>query len=392
MRKEEFIAIADKIAEGTATIEEIEQYIHCLNWLDENSSLWDDLPSLEKRQIREAVRVELSRKLHPVHTSVEVEGQSEERSSVSFITYLRQMVAAAILLFLAFAGFYMYQSYRAVNNHEGPRTIQEIVPGHYGATLTLADGSNVPINNAIRGNIAEQSGVKISRTHSGQIRYEVMSNESGPIGYNTIRTSRGQEIQVMLPDNTHVYLNAESSLHYPTRFTNQEQREVHLTGEGYFEVAKDKRRLFIVKSRGQKVEVLGTHFNVSSYDNEPIVRTTLVEGAVKVNGKLLVPGQQARLVNGELTIRNTDVEQVVSWKNGYFIFENEPLERVVDKISRWYDVSVYYADEEVKRLPFGGTISKYEDVRKVLDMIKKAGPVNIDYKSGKLIISSRKEK
>jgi hypothetical protein len=284
-------------------------------------------------------------------------------------------VAAAIAIIIFGTGLF-YNASQVPKDENF--VVNDVGPGRNGATLTLANGQKILINDALVGNIVIQSGVKISKSANGQIIYEITNSNSNEIAYNTLSTTRGEQTQVRLPDGTLVYLNAESSLKYPTSFARLDERKVSLAGEGYFEVAKDKAHPFIVESNDQNVEVLGTHFNVNTYANEASVKTTLLEGSVKINNRILKPNQQAVLTNGQIKIQQVDVEHVVSWKNGNFLFEDEPLSSIMRKIERWYDVDVIYDKGINTEELYWGGVSRYDNVSKVLRKLALTG--NIHFK------------
>lgn len=257
-------------------------------------------------------------------------------------------VAAAVSLTVLFAGLWMYQ----LQTKESTLTANDddLAPAGNKAMLTLADGSKIVLTDAETGRLAEQDGIEIQKSQDGTLTYRVNALlQQHEIAFNTLETPRGGLYRIVLPDGSIAWLNAESSLTYPTRFEHDERR-VEMTGEVYFEIAKvtdskNKRVPFFVKTVNQEIQVLGTHFNVNAYVDEPFTTTTLVEGSVRVtalnNGKSVVlqPGQQARLGTG-LDVTNANTEKNLAWKSGDFYFENEELSSILQKLSRWYDVDV----------------------------------------------------
>jgi transmembrane sensor len=238
--------------------------------------------------------------------------------------------------------------------------------------LTLANGQKIFINGELAGNIASQSGVKISKTKDGQLIYELTNQKGDKTEYNTLTTTRGEQIQVRLPDGSLVFLNAASSLKYPSSFVSLKERRVDLQGEAYFEVAKDKRHPFIVKAAQQEVKVLGTHFNINSYADEPEIKTTLLEGSVNVsnlNGKIseiLKPGQQATVKGGNIKVGDADIDQAMSWKNGDFVFVGEDLKVVMRQVARWYDVEIEYQGN----INSSGVVSTISRTKKLSQLLK----------------------
>ncbi len=300
----------------------------------------------------------------------------------------RIAVAASIILCLGL-GYYFYES--SVVKDTRVSTYADIAPGSNGATLILGDGRKILIADALTGNIASEAGVKISKTSSGEIIYEVSGEGGDGLAYNTLSTSRGQQSQVRLPDGSVVFLNAESSLRYPTSFTKQQVRQVDLTGEGYFEVAKDKTRPFKVSAGGQVVEVLGTHFNVNSYGDSGKIKTTLLEGSVQVSGgsdlAKLLPGEQASFAGGKISVAKGNVEEAVAWKNGYFMFNEESLGQIMQVVSRWYNVEVVFADPSLKELAFWGSVSRFAKVGEMLRILESTDKVRFEVQGNKIVVS-----
>ncbi len=302
----------------------------------------------------------------------------------------RWTAAAAVILITVGLSYYYVETIKQPNLKAEYGV--DIVPGKNGATLTLANGKKILINDALSGNIAEQSGVKISKTEDGTIVYEISGEheQSGSTGYNTLTTTRGEQSKVRLPDGSFVFLNAASSLTYPASFAKLKQRKVALTGEGYFEVAKDKAHPFIVKSGNQEVEVLGTHFNINSYADEASQKTTLIEGSVKVStgtlSKILIPGQQAALSrDGKMATATVDTETVIAWKNNQFLFDGENIQTLMRMVSRWYNVDIEYVGEVTNERFLGG-VSKFDHVSKVLKSLESTGKVHFKIEGKKIYV------
>lgn len=302
-----------------------------------------------------------------------------------------QISAAAVLLITLGISTYLYVS--KSNRHEQVVVKHnEIKPGKNHAILTLGNGEKIILTDAINGEVASRSGVKITKTADGQLVYNAtgIANENLPLEYNTIEAPAGGQWQVRLPDGSLIFLNASSSITYPTRFVGNE-RKVQMTGEAYFEIAHNKKMPFWVASRGQIVEVLGTHFNVMAYADEKIIRTTLLEGSVKIitdsESKKLKPGEQAQISGNKFKVTgDVDLEDVVAWKNGYFKF-NESLESIMAKISRWYNVDVEYRDKPGSDLTFSGKISRSRDISEILKMLEYTGDVHFKLEGRRVIVT-----
>lgn len=277
--------------------------------------------------------------------------------------------AAVVLMVLSVGGYLYFQNKSAATENQLAVNTHDVDPGGNKATLTLADGSKISLTDANNGELAKQSGVKISKSKNGELVYSVTASDATPLAFNTISTPRGGIYQVNLPDGTKVWLNAASSIKFPTTFAQLSQRKVELEGEAYFEVAKNKKVPFVVATSGQQVQVLGTHFNISSYTDERELKTTLLEGSVKViaaNTIVLKPGQQSNLKrngSGDLKVSTANIAQVMAWKNGFFHFEKENLHEVMRQLSRWYDIEVVYEvdrhdDEFMGDIPRGIKLSE----------------------------------
>ena len=284
--------------------------------------------------------------------------------------------AAAFLLIAGTAGYYFYNLSQNQNLPGKPHLakLKDIPPGGNKAMLTLADGSVIMLDSAQNGTIAQQGGAKISKPDAGKLSYEGVGE--APASYNTVSTPRGGQYQVTLSDGTRVWLNAASSLRFPTLFTGK-HRKVQVSGEAYFEVTSNVQHPFLVDLNGEcEVEVLGTHFNVNNYANEESVRTTLLEGSVKVSRgkdiKLLRPGQQA-VVDGHIVIdKSVDMDEVMAWKNGFFNLENKNLGEVMKQLERWYDIDVRY-EGKIPAIRFTGDMDRGVNLSEVLKFLSESG-------------------
>ncbi|WP_316817502.1 FecR family protein [Pedobacter nyackensis] len=299
------------------------------------------------------------------------------------------VAAAACLMLVCSAAFYFYRNSNSKNNTLIPSYAQDVQAGGSKAYLTLADGRKISLTDVSNGAIATQAGIKIIKTPNGQLIYTITDQKAIGKGdhYNLIETPRGGQYQLNLPDGTKVWLNAASSLKYPVDFSSKKVRKVELTGEAYFEVAKvtgkgkegnkqEGRMPFIVVADKQKIEVLGTHFNVNAYHDEHSIRTTLLEGSVKVNDRIvLAPGEQSSFSGRELNVKAVNASDVIDWKNGEFIFNKEPLTDILRKVSRWYNVDIVYTRSEADVPTFTGSVSKFENVSVVLRMLEETSDV-----------------
>jgi transmembrane sensor len=302
----------------------------------------------------------------------------------------RIAAAASILLFLT-AGAYFILHKKAPDQQLAQ--IHDIAPGTNKAILTLANGKKIVLNHSQNGLLAQQ-GASAVNAANGEVVYHPTVNETSgaELTYNSITIPRGAEYEVVvLPDGSKVWINSASSLRYPTAFTGSD-RKVQLTGEAYFEVAHNAAKPFKVTSNGQTVEVLGTHFNINAYDDEPAIKTTLLEGRVKVTAstskevRFLQPGQQSALNAGSFMVSPVETEEAVAWKNGQFMFENDNIQYVMRAISRWYDVDVEYSGA-IPEDSFGGGVSRFKNVSEVLNILQLTGKVHFKVEGRKITVS-----
>ncbi|MCD0489892.1 FecR domain-containing protein [Pedobacter sp. MC2016-14] len=301
----------------------------------------------------------------------------------------RVAIAAAIAAVIFTAGLtYFYQQDK---REQSIAYANDVAPGKQGATLTLANGQKILIKDALAGTIASQSGVKILKNADGSITYELSGQKPGQLQYNTLSTGKGEEMRLRLPDGSVVFLNAASSIKYPTNCAILPQRKVFLSGEGYFEIAKDKAHPFIVESNKQQVEVLGTHFNVNAYLDEPVVTTTLIEGSVKISSggrqKVIHPGEQVLNASGSLMVTNANLDNITDWKNGDFNLTDVDFRVAMRKIARWYNVELVYDATVPENIQADGWISRKQTLAAVLDMIQRLGMVHFRVEGKKVYVS-----
>nr|WP_121271989.1 FecR domain-containing protein [Pedobacter schmidteae] len=296
-------------------------------------------------------------------------------------------IAAAVAVFLVIGGgLFLYVSRQSMFNLNSKLTHQAaIAPGKNKAFLTLANGTAIPLSEARNGVVIDASQIKYD---NGEVIHYSSTGTSGKkmkevAEQLVISTPRGGMYQVQLPDGSKVWLNADSKISFPEQFKGL-VRKVLLEGEAYFEVAKvlrkekdrngESRRMpFVVVSKGQEVEVLGTHFNISAYGDENQVKTTLLEGKVRVNDRILEPNQQSVQTGGRINVLHVNAADVLDWKGGEFVCRNEPLESIMKKIARWYDVEVIYSHPDLKLKTFSGSLSRSDEVLSVLKAIEQAG-------------------
>lgn len=304
-------------------------------------------------------------------------------------------LAAAMVLITLGLGLYFYANFRETGKVLYPsQYASKILPGGNKAILTLSDGSEISLTDAENGALTKQSGIKIIKTADGHLVYDASASGASSEAVNTITTPRGGQYQINLPDGTKVWLNAASSLKFPLTFTDQKNRIVELSGEAYFEVAKNKHQPFKVitavrpdqEGREQIIEVLGTHFNVNAYPDEESIRTTLLEGSIRLNNKLtLKPSQQSIFAYDHFHVVPADTEEAVAWKNGYFMFANEDLRSIMRKISRWYNLEIVYQGKTTDNT-FIGTVSRFKEVSEVLNILELTKTVHFKIEGRKITV------
>lgn len=324
-----------------------------------------------------------------------VAGKKEKSRTAIVIGFAKKITIAASLLAVGYIG---YRTYFSKNISGGTEKMvkADLAPGGDKAVLRLGDGTEIILNDAENGKLSQQGSSSINKQNEGLISYAVSENDHSKVYTNVLTTPRGGQYRLILPDHTQVWLNAESSITFPSAFTGQ-QRKVSVTGEVYFEVAKDRSKPFIVENRNTSVEVLGTHFNVNVYPNEIQSTVTLLEGAIRLNNnqssRMLQPGQQAVFTtNGsQIQLRNVDTENVVDWKNGLFIFEDASITEVMRQVERWYDVDVRYIGN-VPGIKFNGVVSRSNNVSRLLKLLQAAGNVTFNINNKTIEVKTNQQK
>ncbi|MBB5438743.1 ferric-dicitrate binding protein FerR (iron transport regulator) [Pedobacter sp. AK017] len=296
-------------------------------------------------------------------------------------------IAAAVALIIL--GIYIFNAVPKSEPGSGPEYVNSIKPGKMGATLTLANGKTIGLSGAANGELAKEAGISVTKMANGQLVYEIEEGNGDPSKTNTLTTAKGETYILTLPDKTKVWMNAASSLTYAAGL-NQRERKVMLKGEAYFQVAEDKTRPFIVESGGQKIEVLGTWFNVNAYPDEEKVTTTLLKGSVKVSGKpgskILKPGDQSAVNEKSISITEVDTERAVAWKDNKFLFENDDIRYIMRMIERWYNVEVVYIGE-MPTEKFGGGVSRFDNVSQVLKILESTGGAHFKIEGRRILVS-----
>jgi ferric-dicitrate binding protein FerR (iron transport regulator) len=344
---------------------------------------WEQTPIENDMPAREGNLV-LQNILHP---------SAAELPPVKKIGWQRWVAAASVILVAGLSSYFLL-----FHKKETPEEVAKTVvsnditpPSTNKAVIMLADGSELYLDSAGSGQLAMQENVKLVKLANGQILYKTEGGKAATkLQYNTLYNPRGSKVvDIKLADDSHVWLNAGSSIRYPVAFTGNE-RKISITGEAYFEVAHNAAMPFKVISGTTEVTVLGTHFNVNAYTDEANTKVTLLEGAVKVNSpgtaKVLRPGEQAQITDKIVVADNVDLEEVMAWRTGKFIFgAKADIETIMRQVSRWYDVDIAYQGKVTSH--FGGTISRQVNISEVIKILEATGNVKCTVQGKKVIIT-----
>ncbi len=373
MEKQRLLYLLNQQADKNLTeteLRELEQWYHSLN----SSTTKFEVQNPSGQQLADEMLIEFGQNYIK---------QTPTVRKMSLPQLLIRVAAVVIGISLIGATYFFFsrgkQKEIAQTDKQEHHNNKDLAPGGNKAILTLANGAQIILDSAANGTLAQQGNTKVVKLANGRLAYNSTGNRQTAVLYNTMSVPRGGQYKLTLPDGTEVWLNAASSIRYPTAFTGTE-RKVEISGEAYFEVAHytaagtGKRIPFkVMMNNGEEIEVLGTHFNVNAYPEEGNVKTTLLEGAVKLTqhhiSVLIKPGQQAALTEKGFKIDNPDIEKVIAWKTGFFDFDNLDLVSIMRQISRWYDVDIVY-DGRLTTPKFGGRISRDLPLSSVLKMFE----------------------
>ncbi len=390
---ENISALIEKYQSGTASADEKRRLDE---WYQSFDDAWVTLKSgeeLTEQQLADRIKLRLLETIrHGGEPKLKTAGRRWNLPAA----------AAAILILLSASIYFFFPKSQkpelAKAMPANPIPKNDVAPGGNKAMLTLANGTTIVLDSASNGTLSQQGNIKIQKLNNGLVTYTVNGkqiSENDEDFYNTISTPRGGQYRVTLADGTQVWLNAASSIRFPVVFTGT-SRTVEVTGETYFEVAKNKTVPFRVKASSSEIEVLGTHFNVNAYDDEPSIKTTLLEGAVKITvpasttdqkQRFLKPGQQSAILkSGKINvIDNADIKEVMAWRNGRFQFKSSDLQSILRQIARWYDVDIEYRGNV--SLHFTGHLPKNEYVSKVFEKLELTGEVHFKIEGEKIIVT-----
>lgn len=313
----------------------------------------------------------------------------QQRRKRRFLINMARVAAVALPFVIALV------LYVGLNREEEqmvrPSLASNILPGTSKAVLTLANGQMIPLGKEATDSTIITDGTQISASGSGVTYASGVESES--VVYNKLEIPRGGEFCLTLSDGTRVWLNSETSIQYPVAFGAKERR-IFVQGEAYFEVAKDANKPFTVQFMSSSVTVLGTSFNIRAYPEEKRSQTTLAEGSVRIyspgSSMLLKPGEQAEVsaLSGEMVKQEVEVKNFTSWKDGRFVFEQQPLEDIMRTLERWYDIRVIFKDEGAKRISLSGNMKRYGDFSQVMKMLQMTGDVRFELHGNDVYITT----
>ncbi|MGM9476150.1 FecR domain-containing protein [Pedobacter sp. GSP4] len=381
MKTEQAKQLINRYLTGTATAKEA----HTVDSFVEKQLLDNTWPVSEEQKT--AFGLKLKQRIDEQRLADATTNIQEPLKRKPIVRRLWVIVASAAVIALCVIGGLF--ALKGRNEDRAERYANDVAPGGSKAILTLTDGRKIDLSDGKTGELASANGISVKKMANGLLVFSVTNSETLTDNgkNNRIETPSGGQYQVNLPDGTQVWLNAETKLDFPSHFSGK-NRQVVLDGEAYFEVSKDKDRPFIVKSEKQEVEVLGTHFNINCYANNPGAKTTLLEGSVKVKGaggeKVIAPGEQAELYNNEMNVNTVDPALSIDWKNGEFRFKDENLISITRKLSRWYGVNFVMESRYEKMPSFSGSVSRFDNISEVLKMLEETGNIKF-YINGKVV-------
>ena len=357
-------------------------------WLEESSENREIYHRVQGRVNREE-RQRIIRKLNKRAAWERVDRNTKKYRHPILRRCMKYAATIVLPLFMVGVGFYL------IRDKEEIHPVAEMVkisPGVTKAELVLADGHKVVLGTETIDSLVSEEGVNIVKDGNG-VSY-LGNKEEGDLAYNIMRVPRGGEFKVRLQDGTLVYMNSETELKYPVRFVGKERR-VYLSGEAYFEVQRDTTKPFIVVMNGNEVRVLGTEFNVRSYEDEKCQFTTLVAGKVLLTTHdhrciELLPNEQGIVdPQGDIRKEQVDVALYTAWKDGNFVFRKQSLEHIMEIVERWYDLKVTFEDECCKQVSFSGNVERYDDFSKLAEMLEATGSVKFRIKNNEIYVTKR---
>ena len=415
MEENYYITFLERYSQNQHTPEEHELFLRWFNSISaqEAQHVMDHYAKMSGRQPvfgQSDENESLIRKIEDRIDRIEQQDYMPETKVIAWSGYLRRLSAAAVILMIGIGSYYVFfNKINAPQSKPQEVAVYDAAPGGNRAMLILSDGSKINLNEAVAGKIASQSGIQINKVTDGQLVYDKESAantapEKSEL-FNQINTPKAGQYQINLSDGTKVWLNSLSSIRFPAVF-NDTERKVEITGEVYFEVAgyrvNNRKVPFLVVCNNQVIEVVGTHFNVNSYRDESVVKTTLLEGSVKVYALNAITGKESKAVKlrpGEqsivkqakssnaIAVEKVDTESAIAWQKGYFKFKDTDIQEVMRQLSRWYDLDVVF-NGPLPKDQFTGFVSKKVAISNVLNILEEGGGVKFSVKNKKVEVTA----
>jgi len=388
MQNNRFNYLFEQYFKGVATLEESNEFLNIVEDDLNRDRVQELMEEYWKKVVSDEVVFFSEDQRDRMFTAVFKASQPVEVKN-NYKLWLRfTSIAAAVALIVM--GIYFFNYNNKTKESQSTAYANDVDPGKVGATLTLANGKKISLKDASSGELANEEGISIRKTANGQVVYEIKKKSGASDKINTLTTDKGETYTLILPDQSKVWLNAASSLTYSASLNEHGLRKVKLQGEAYFEIFKDKAHPFIVETDEQQIEVLGTHFNVNSYKDEPGIATTLIEGSVKISSggiqRIIKPGDQALNKSGSITVRQVNLESVMDWKNGDFYLDKVNFKVAMRKIARWYNVEVIYDASITDDMETGGWVSRKSNLSSILKLIESSGLVRFKVEGNKVYV------
>lgn len=377
--EKELQELAHKYIEGTISEEE---RIKFDNWFNETSTQPLSISDPDRGSLiahRNLIFSKISNKINE---------PSVQKNTLPLWKFIG--IASAIALFISMGTWYFKNSdYPLENvNHKNSKVLlrKRVAQNSY---LKLSNGTSIDLDDMISGKTIKTEDIEISKSKDGLITYKILDKKfNDKLAYHELQAGVGEKIQIRLADGTKVWLNTQTKLRFPSNFNLQTERKVFLSGEAYFEVVKNIKKPFRVQNDGQIIEVLGTQFNVSKYPDDKVMKTTLIEGVVKINDKTIItPNQQAISNEETVAVKRINVSNYVDWIDGVFTFENENIIEVMRKVSRWYDLEVSFSSTDILVETFTGSFSRSTNIDNVIKVLKESSGLNFKKTENKIIVS-----
>ena len=378
--------LIERINKGTATEYEMGLYNAYMNHIAPGDTDWDQFELDDQEQVR-------------LELWTRVQAGMQNSQPRRFILWSRIAgIAALVLICLSITGYFLFNTISQTDKRTLAQIDQDILPGGNKATLTLSNGHKIILSDAKHGVLVSKDNILVNKNSDGQLTYEAKNGDRvSNIAYDTLTTPAGGIYNIVLADGSKIWLNSATSIRFPEIFGSKERKIEMISGEAYFEVIHNPSAPFRVATPHGIVEDLGTHFNINTYGDESAEKTTLLEGSISIKSKnqkvVLQPGQQALIDNKRdtdpIAISTADLEEAVAWKNGLFLFNNENLESIMRKISRWYNVKVEYQDQAVKKEIFLGSVSRLKNASEVINMLEKTGKIHFEVNGSLIIVKAK---